>query len=62
MTMTRRDFMRQGARWARGGRPAAVRVGERPRAIGRYQALVCIFLFGGNDGNNAIIPIDNYAR
>jgi uncharacterized protein (DUF1501 family) len=28
-----------------------------------YRALVCIFLFGGNDGNNMIIPIDdtNYA-
>lgn len=31
-----------------------------------YRALVCVFLFGGNDGNNTIIPIDatgyaNYA-
>lgn len=25
-----------------------------------YKALVCIFLFGGNDGNNTIIPYDNY--
>jgi uncharacterized protein (DUF1501 family) len=24
-----------------------------------YQALICIFLFGGNDGNNMIVPIDN---
>ncbi len=23
-----------------------------------YKALVCIFLFGGNDGNNMIIPAD----
>jgi uncharacterized protein (DUF1501 family) len=23
-----------------------------------YKALVCIFLFGGNDGNNTLIPID----
>jgi len=23
-----------------------------------YQALVCIFLFGGNDGNNLIVPND----
>jgi uncharacterized protein (DUF1501 family) len=23
-----------------------------------YKALVCIFLFGGNDGNNMIVPID----
>jgi uncharacterized protein (DUF1501 family) len=26
-----------------------------------YRALVCIFLFGGNDANNMIVPIDNYA-
>jgi uncharacterized protein (DUF1501 family) len=24
-----------------------------------YQALVCIFLFGGNDGNNMVVPIDS---
>lgn len=26
-----------------------------------YRALVCIFLFGGNDGNNTVIPYTNYA-
>jgi uncharacterized protein (DUF1501 family) len=26
-----------------------------------YQALVCVFLAGGNDANNMIIPIDDYA-
>jgi uncharacterized protein (DUF1501 family) len=25
-----------------------------------YKALVCIFLFGGNDANNMIVPYDNY--
>src|SRR5437868_4995168 len=25
-----------------------------------YKALVCIFMFGGNDSNNMIIPMDNY--
>lgn len=24
-----------------------------------YRALVCIYLFGGNDGNNVIVPVDN---
>jgi uncharacterized protein (DUF1501 family) len=24
-----------------------------------YKALVCVFLFGGNDGNNLIVPLDN---
>jgi len=26
-----------------------------------YQALVCVFLYGGNDGNNMLIPYDAYA-
>lgn len=26
-----------------------------------YKALVCIFLYGGNDGNNVVIPYDDYA-
>jgi len=25
-----------------------------------YRALVCLFLFGGNDGNNMIVPYDDY--
>src|SRR5580704_7822403 len=24
-----------------------------------YKALVCIFLYGGNDSNNVIVPVDN---
>jgi uncharacterized protein (DUF1501 family) len=27
-------------------------------ASGDYAALVCLFLFGGNDGNNTIVPMD----
>ena len=23
-----------------------------------YKALVCVYLFGGNDGNNMIVPVD----
>ena len=26
-----------------------------------YRALVCIFMFGGNDANNVIVPYDNYS-
>lgn len=26
-----------------------------------YKALVCVFLFGGNDGNNMIVPLDSQA-
>ena len=24
-----------------------------------YKALVCVYMFGGNDGNNMIVPTDN---
>jgi uncharacterized protein (DUF1501 family) len=30
--------------------------------LGSYQALVCIFLFGGNDSNNMVVPINGQAR
>jgi uncharacterized protein (DUF1501 family) len=33
------------------------RIAESTQAAG-YRALVCIFLFGGNDSNNMVIPID----
>jgi len=26
--------------------------------VADYKALVCVFLFGGNDGNNTVVPID----
>jgi uncharacterized protein (DUF1501 family) len=28
------------------------------QAAGDYKALVCVFLFGGNDGNNTVVPYD----
>ena len=32
---------------------------QQPNAVATdYKALVCIFLFGGNDGNNMIVPLD----
>jgi uncharacterized protein (DUF1501 family) len=30
-------------------------------AASDYRALVCLFLFGGNDGNNTVLPYDDYA-
>src|SRR4249919_816749 len=50
MTMTRRDFMRQGC--AMGAAAVALQRFGLVNALaqsGGYQALVCIFLFGGND-------------
>ena len=32
------------------------------QAFGGYKALVCVFLFGGNDSNNMIIPVTDYAQ
>jgi uncharacterized protein (DUF1501 family) len=62
-TLSRRDFLRltccsaTGAALATGmGRFGLVN--SRVQAAGPYQALVCIFLFGGNDGNNMLIPND----
>ena len=31
----------------------------RVAEAGDYKALVCVFLFGGNDGNNTLIPLDS---
>ena len=28
---------------------------------GSYKALVCLFMFGGNDSNSLLIPVSNYA-
>src|SRR5713226_4209644 len=27
-----------------------------------YRALVCVFLFGGNDSNNLIVPMNSYTQ
>jgi uncharacterized protein (DUF1501 family) len=32
------------------------------QAAGGYKALVCVFLFGGNDSNNMIIPVTDYGQ
>ena len=66
MATSRRNFLgRTGAltasalvgslnRWAV---PAA-----SAQAASDYRALVCVFLFGGNDSNNMIVPVDDYAQ
>src|SRR5579864_1331362 len=60
---TRRDFIRQGCCAA-----AALGVASSFRSFGLinalaqgtspFQSLVCIFLFGGNDANNMLVPND----
>lgn len=38
--------------------PLLLRNGAARAAGSSYQALVCLFLFGGNDGNNLVVPVD----
>ena len=58
-TSSRRQFLRNGCRALSAA--ALVRAGlltGRAQTAGDYKALVCIFLFGGNDANNLLVPND----
>jgi uncharacterized protein (DUF1501 family) len=60
---SRRDFVRFGCRAlsAAGAAAALHRAGlmtARAQATTDYKAMVCIFLFGGNDANNLLVPND----
>jgi len=60
---SRRDFLRLGCRTFStiGAAAAFGQAGlmtARAQTSGDYKALVCIFLFGGNDANNLLVPND----
>ena len=67
LLQTRRHFLRQAACAALGASGlvntiwdlrrinAATAIGSTPTD---YKALVCLFLYGGNDGNNVLVPTD----
>src|SRR5437879_2759941 len=58
--LTRRGFIRVGT--ASVGSLALRPFGALPalaQSGSEYRALVCIFLFGGNDSNNTIVPMDD---
>jgi uncharacterized protein (DUF1501 family) len=60
MRISRREFL--GGLGAIGAAAALSRLGGRRAHAAEgedYRALVCVFLFGGNDGNNTIVPIDD---
>ena len=65
---SRRDFMRLACCSAAtaslvGGLSKFGLVSALAQSTTDYKALVCIFLFGGNDANNLIVPVDtNYAN
>ena len=68
MKSSRRDLLRYGACGLL-GRAAFISGFERFSLVsamaapaGNYKALVCIFMFGGNDSNNTLISLDNYTQ
>jgi uncharacterized protein (DUF1501 family) len=61
---TRRTFIRQAACAALGTTGLLSTIWDLRKVnaattIGDYRALVCLFLYGGNDANNVLIPNDN---
>jgi uncharacterized protein (DUF1501 family) len=66
--MQRRNFLRHAGALA--GTAALGQMGvfaARAQTLSDYKALVCVFLAGGNDANNTVVPIDtagyaNYAQ
>lgn len=66
MAITRRDFLRSSA-CALGSMALASSIDTfgvvhalTPQAAADYKALVCVFLNGGNDGNNMFVSLDQY--
>ncbi|HEX5887484.1 MAG TPA: DUF1501 domain-containing protein [Pyrinomonadaceae bacterium] len=66
MAITRRDFLRSSA-CAFGSMALASSIDTfgvvhalTPQAASDYKALVCVFLNGGNDGNNMFVSLDQY--
>ena len=66
MATSRRDFLRTSA-CALGSMALASNVESfgivhalTPQAAADYKALVCVFLNGGNDGNNMLVSLDQY--
>ncbi len=74
MPISRRNFIRQAACGAVGTTSIASTVwnlrainaaaAQTLPASAEYRAIVCLFLYGGNDANNMVIPVDNtnYAK
>jgi uncharacterized protein (DUF1501 family) len=58
--MNRREFVRRSAALSAAGLAANLDLFPltAQAALSDYKALVCVFLFGGVDGNNVLVPID----
>jgi uncharacterized protein (DUF1501 family) len=58
MQILRRDFLKGlGALGAAGVLPGLSAINAYAQSANDYKALVCVFLFGGNDGNNTVVPM-----
>ncbi len=66
MALTRREFLQKsGCALGAGAMALAFERFGLVNAFAQaedYKALVCVFLAGGNDSNNVVIPFDNYAE
>jgi uncharacterized protein (DUF1501 family) len=66
MALTRREFLQKsGCALGAGAMTLAFERFGLVNAFAQaedYKALVCVFLNGGNDSNNVVIPYDNYAE
>src|SRR6476619_5675492 len=70
MSKSRRQFLKTSACGLTGAAMLAsldklnlvnAMIQQQPDAAADYKALVCIFLSGGSDCNNMVIPFDDYA-
>ena len=67
---SRREFLRQASALSIAGAaaPFAINLASigaaSAQVAGGYKALVCVFLYGANDGHNTVVPFDaaNYAK
>jgi uncharacterized protein (DUF1501 family) len=65
MSLDRRSFLRYGSLAAAGHLAGFGPFGDAAgmaQSSGEYKALVCIFLFGGNDSNNTLVPLNTAAN
>ncbi len=72
MHVDRRRFLRKSLAAALGGvalhsafgnlRLISAAAAQRPYVFGDYKALVCVFLFGGNDSFNTVVPVGGQPR
>src|SRR4051794_369361 len=57
-SMSRRHFMQRAGALAALGAGSGFHMLAHAQGASDYKALVCVFLYGGNDGNNTVIPFD----